>query len=54
MLAFSKEKAEDDTHVFKEREKCQRPNNGADTTDYILLRRNRAICGPYSVKDIQR
>ena len=42
------------THVFKEGEKCKRPNNGADASNDIVLRGYGTICGPNSIEDIQR
>jgi len=42
------------TYVFTEGEKCQSPNNGTDSSDDVLLRRNGTRCGPDSIEDIQR
>jgi hypothetical protein len=53
-LAFMRAKMQTNKDVFKEGEKCQRPNNGADASNDIVLRRYRTVCGPYSVEDIQR
>ena len=48
------EKAKEGTHVFEEGEKCERPNNGTDASNDIVLRGYGAGCGPDSVEDIQR
>lgn len=53
-LIFGGEDAKEETHVFKEREQCQRPNNGAEAPNDIILGRYRTSCGPDSVEDIQR
>ena len=41
-------------YVFEKRKQRERPNNGADTTNYILFRWERTRGGPYSVKHIKR
>jgi hypothetical protein len=42
------------THIFKEGEKRQGPNNGTNGSNDVLLRRDGATCGKDSVEDIQR
>jgi hypothetical protein len=49
-----KKKTEESTHVFKEGDNCQRPNNGTNSSNDIFLRRYGARCGPDSIEDIQR
>ncbi len=53
-LTSGRENAKKGTHVFKEGEKCQRPNDGANSSNDIFLGRYGARCGPDSIEDIQR
>jgi len=53
-LISLQENAKEGTHVFKEGQKCQGPNDGAKTPNDIFLGRYWARCRPDSIEDIQR